>query len=83
MEQIRQIDSKIDYIEQYLKTVSIVRSLKQKDFIDFGATVTLEKNNKERITYTIVGDEESDVYKGFISEYSKIARSMLWKKNWR
>ncbi len=46
----------------------------------FGATVQLtDAESGDEVTYTIVGEDESDVSKGLISVGSPIARALLGK----
>jgi len=46
----------------------------------FGAHVTVEDDAGERHTYRIVGGDESDVDKGWISIDSPVARACLGKR---
>jgi transcription elongation factor GreA len=49
--------------------------------IKFGATVKLcDDDNDEEHTYQIVGSDESDVKKGFLSITSPLARALIGKK---
>ena len=46
----------------------------------FGATITLvDEETDEKVTYQIVGDEESDIKKGFLSVSSPLARALIGK----
>jgi len=48
------------------------------DRVVFGATVVLgDADSGERVTYTIVGEDESDVKQGLISVASPMARALL------
>jgi transcription elongation factor GreA len=48
------------------------------DRVVFGATVTLEDaDSGERVRYTIVGEDESDVKLGLISVTSPVARALI------
>ena len=48
------------------------------DRVVFGATVTLfSLDSQEEITYTIVGEDESDAKKGLISLKSPLARALI------
>ncbi len=49
--------------------------------IIFGATVELQdQETEEKVKYTIVGEDESDVKQGKVSIFSPIARSLIGKK---
>lgn len=51
------------------------------DRVVFGVTVDLLNcDTEEEITYTLVGEEESDAAAGFISVTSPVGRSMLGKE---
>jgi transcription elongation factor GreA len=43
----------------------------------FGATVQLEEEAGQRVTYQIVGDDEADLKLGLISISSPIARALI------
>jgi transcription elongation factor GreA len=47
----------------------------------FGATVVLvDIESEERITYTIVGEDEADVSQGMISVTSPVARAIMGRE---
>ena len=51
------------------------------DIIRFGAIVTLlDEETEEKVTYQIVGEEESDIQKCLISLTSPLARALIGKK---
>jgi len=50
------------------------------DKVAFGATVTLQDENEKTIVYKLVGADETDVARGFISVTSPMARSLIGKE---
>jgi transcription elongation factor GreA len=45
----------------------------------FGATVTVEKDNGDQITYKIVGEDEADIEHGLICYKTPIAKGLMGK----
>ena len=52
----------------------------RSDRVEFGATVTVENEEGETRTWTIVGNGEADVEKGTISWRSPLAKAVWSKK---
>lgn len=52
----------------------------KSDKIAFGATVTLLNEDSEKITYQIVGPDESDTAKGKISFTSPLGKALIGKE---
>lgn len=51
------------------------------DTVMFGATVTLvDEETDEEAAYQIVGEEEADIKKGFLSVTAPLARALIGKK---
>lgn len=75
------IESRIADIQSKLANAEVVDpSQLQSDRIIFGAVVELEdQDTSERVTYQIVGEDESDVKAGKISVFSPLARSIIGK----
>jgi transcription elongation factor GreB len=48
--------------------------------IRFGARITLNSSSEGRVDYRIVGVDETDAQKGFISIDSPVARALLGKR---
>ncbi|XRX42946.1 MAG: transcription elongation factor GreA [Buchnera aphidicola (Tetraneura sorini)] len=73
---IKEIENKLSYSQ-----IIDVTKIKNTGKVIFGTTVTVLnlKINKE-FTYCIVGDEESDLKKNFVSINSPIARGLIGKK---
>jgi transcription elongation factor GreA len=59
----------------------VISEVEKKDYVDFGATIEIESLSDNRVNkYKIVGDFESDIEKGLISEESPLVQAMLNKK---
>jgi len=78
--QLREIDSRTRYL---VKRLEAVKSIDQKPAdqskIFFGAWVTLENEQGEKVIYRIVGSDEIDAEQGWISVDSPLARALLKK----
>jgi len=78
--ELREIDRRIRYLQKRLpelKVVSEPPSDQQRIF--FGAWVTLENDDGEEVTYRIVGPDEFDPGKGWISMDSPMAHALMKK----
>lgn len=75
------IEGRVRTLEDKLaRAVVIDPSGQSPDEIRFGVTVQLEDTDTgERVTYTILGEDESDVVNGLISVTSPVARALLGK----
>ncbi len=75
------VESRIGDIQGKLANAEVVdTSTLRSERIIFGAHVILEdQETTDRVTYQIVGEDESDVKGGKISVYSPMARSMIGK----
>ncbi len=76
-----QIEGRIRMVEDKLARAQVIDSRGQTpDAVRFGATVVLsDSETGEEVTYTIIGEDESDVSKGQISIRSPVARALLGK----
>ncbi len=76
------IESKIREIEQKLANAEIMDSPQSSDGkVGFGSTVTLENcDNGEKVTYQIVGPDESDIPSGKISIASPLGKALIGKE---
>jgi transcription elongation factor GreB len=78
--ELREIDRRIRYLQKRLPSLTVVRELPgNRDRIFFGAWVTLEDEDGEESTFRIVGADEIDTQKGWISVDSPMARALLKK----
>ena len=73
------IDRRVRYIQKRLPELNIVRESPQHDQVFFGAWVTLERESGDTVKYRIVGPDEIDAARKFISVDSPLARALLKK----
>jgi transcription elongation factor GreA len=76
------IEGRIKEIESRLGNAQIIdpATLPQSGKVVFGATVDLEsEEGGTRVTYQIVGEDETDIRQGLISITSPIARALIGK----
>ncbi len=76
------IESRIRMVEDRLARAQVIDPSGQAvDQVRFGLTVELEDvETGEQVTYTILGEEESDAANGRISVTSPVARALLGKE---
>jgi transcription elongation factor GreA len=77
------IEGRIAEIEGKLAAALVIdpASLDAGGRVVFGATVELEEEEGQRVTYQIVGDDEADLKQGLISISSPIARALIGKES--
>ena len=77
-----QIEGRVRRLEDRLARAQIIDPSGQSvDQVRFGLTVDLEDaETGERVTYTILGEEEADAANGKISVSSPVARALLGKE---
>ena len=75
------IEGRITQLEDRLARAQVIDPTGQNpDAVRFGATVQLtDTESGDEVTYTIVGEDESDASNGLISVTSPIARALLGK----
>ena len=76
------IEGRINDIEAKLSVAEIidVTKLNADGRVVFGATVKLfDEETEQEMTYRIVGEDEADIAKGFLSYASPIARALIGK----
>lgn len=78
---LRQIDGRLRFLQKRLEAAEIVDPVAQRQVagerVLFGCTVTVENEQGEEKTYSIVGVDEIDLGKGRISWVSPIGRALL------
>ena len=78
--QLGEIDRRIRYLSKRLDEVEVVRhSPPRQDLVFFGAFVTVEDESGAELSYRIVGADEIDPARGYISVDSPMARALLGK----
>jgi transcription elongation factor GreB len=72
------IDQRIAQVEQSLQTAEVVRHPPgETSVVHFGATVVVREENGEESTYRIVGVDETDFDRGWVSWLSPIAKALV------
>ncbi|MCY4265369.1 MAG: transcription elongation factor GreB [Gammaproteobacteria bacterium] len=78
---LREIDRRVRYLSKRLDEVIVVRSPPEdKSKVFFGATVTLEDKSGQTFRYRLVGPDEIDPQRGYISIDSPMGRELLGKR---
>ncbi len=77
---LREIDRRVRWLKKRLLALQIVEPQKaQEGRVFFGAHVTVEDEDGKRSTYRIVGSDEIDLKRGWISIDSPLAKALLGK----
>jgi transcription elongation factor GreB len=76
---LREIDRRLGHLAKVMKQAKVVDPAAQptRDQVRFGATVELSDEDDNRLTVTIVGDDEADASAGRIGWSAPIARSLI------
>jgi transcription elongation factor GreB len=76
---LREIDRRIRYLTKRLEAAEVVdpATREETDQVFFGATVTYEKSSGEEETIRIVGIDETDLPRNYVSWISPIARALI------
>ena len=78
---LREIDRRVRFLSKRLEEVTIVSEPpSDPKRVFFGAVVTVEDGEGDEHVYRIVGGDESDMSKGWISIDSPVARACLGKR---
>jgi len=79
--QLAGIDRRVRYLSKLLKRVQVVEQKPHDQTqVFFGATVVVEDESAETITYRIVGPDETDASTNAISFDSPLARALMKKR---
>jgi transcription elongation factor GreB len=78
---LREIDRRLHFLLSRLESAEVVdpKSIKS-DRVVFGATVTIRDESNQISVYKIVGIDELDPSRGFLSWISPVAKALLGKK---
>lgn len=78
--QLREIDGRVRFLRQRLDGMTVVDNAPaDRTKVFFGAWVTLEDDSGVEVEYRIVGPDEFDPAKGYISMDSPLGRALLRK----
>ena len=78
--QLREIDRRVRFLRQRLDGMTVVdQPPSDRKKVFFGAWVTLEDDNGEEVEYRIVGPDEFDVAKRYVSMDSPLGKAILRK----
>lgn len=80
---LREIDRRLRFLDKRLQKLTVVDPTEHKDTskVFFGATVTLEnEEDGSKVTYQLVGPDETDLKTGKISVDSPVGRALLGRK---
>ncbi len=78
--ELRGLDRRIHYLQNRLPSLKIISETPEvQDKVFFGAWVTLENDAGEEITYRIVGSDELNPKKNYISLDSPMAKALMKK----
>ena len=79
---LREIDRRVRFLSKRLDQLTVVTEAPtDPNRVFFGAWVTLEDEDGTEVTYRIVGPDESNVEKGWISMEAPVARALLGKRD--
>ena len=80
--QLAGIDRRIRYLSKRIDIMKIVdRPPADASVIRFGAHVSLESSKEGRVTYRIVGVDETEASTGYISIDSPVAKALMGKRS--
>lgn len=78
---LREIDRRVRFLSKRLDDVTVVTEPpSDAKRVFFGAYVTVEDEEGEQATYRIVGPDESDVDKRWISMEAPVAKALMGKR---
>lgn len=79
--QLREIDRRVRFLTKRLDELTVVDRLPEdRDKVFFGAWVTVEDEEGEEQAYRLVGADEFDLSKGYLSINAPLARALIGKR---
>ncbi len=79
---LREIDRRVRFLSKRLEEIRVVSEPPtDPNRVFFGAWVTIEDDTGTEKTYRVVGADESDLERGYISIDSPVARALLGKRD--
>jgi len=79
--QLREIDRRVRFLSKRLDELTVVSRLPDdRDRVFFGAWVTIENDDGSAHTYRLVGSDEFDLPRGYLSIDAPMARALLGKR---
>jgi transcription elongation factor GreB len=79
--QLMRIDQRIMQLEESLQSAEVITPKRGPAYVvRFGATVTVRESDGNETTYRIVGVDEMDIDRGWVSWVSPIAKALLNSK---
>jgi len=79
---LREIDKRIQHLTKRVDVLTVVTEYPKNgtNKVFFGAFVDLEDDEGKKVTYRIVGADESDAERNYISIESPVARALMGRK---
>ena len=78
---LREIDRRVRFLSKRLDALTVVTEAPtDAKRVFFGAWVTLRDEDEAEVTYRIVGPDESDADRGWISMEAPVAKALLGKR---
>src|SRR5262245_38655256 len=78
---LREIDKRLEFLSRRLDELEVVSAPETPDAcVRFGAWIHLEDEGGATVTYRVVGADESDAARGWISIDSPVARALMGKR---
>ena len=75
---LREIDSRVRFLQKRIDELIVVDTAPDRDDkVYFGAFVTLEDDDGEQVEYRLVGPDEFDASKGWISVDAPVGRALM------